>query len=161
MQTEATIGVWTQCWNCTKWEREMISSIITSSEKMNTAISTVWKTENGRSGAKTEETSCRGTMLKLCQVRARNDLKHHHELGKNESGDMNSVKKGERPKWHANRDDYWGRKMGKKNNFEKMMQWSDHCEGLVVLVPMVETVRKTDFVWVQNGQTRKGSTGYK
>ena len=36
-------------------------------------------------------------------MRARNDLKHHHELEKNESGDINSVKNGERPKWRVNR----------------------------------------------------------
>ena len=41
-------------------------------------------------------------MLQLYQVRARSDLKHHHELGKNESGDINSVKNGERLKWREN-----------------------------------------------------------
>ena len=129
---------------------------------------------------------------------------------KNESGDINSVKNGERPKWRVNQgnkvsgknveivpseSEKWsqassrarknesgdiknakkwrvvkvarkprrllGSKKWSKNNFEKMMQWSDHCEGLDVLVPMVETVRKTDSVWVWNGQTRKGSMGYK
>ena len=34
------------------------------------------------------------------------------------------------------------------------MQRSDHCDGLVVLVPMVETVRRTDSGWVQNGQNK-------
>ena len=36
------------------------------------------------------------------------------------------------------------------------MPREDQCEGLVVLVPMVETARKTDSVWVRNGQTKKG-----
>ena len=54
-------------------------------------------------GAQIDAARCRDAMLKLYQVRARNDLKHHHELGKNESGDINSVKNGERPKWRENR----------------------------------------------------------
>ena len=59
------------------------------------------------------------------------------------------------------RGDYEGLKKWVKNDVIKKMQRGDHCEGLVVLVPMVETVRKTDSVWVQNGQTKKGSTDYK
>ena len=53
----------------------------------------------GRCVAQIDAARCRDAMLKLYQVRARNDLKHHHELGKNESGDINSVKNGEQPKW--------------------------------------------------------------
>ena len=33
-------------------------------------------------GVQIDAARCRDTMLKLYQVRARNDLKHHHELGK-------------------------------------------------------------------------------
>ena len=42
-----------------------------------------------------------------------------------------------------------------KNDVEKIMQRVDHIDGLVVLIPMVEMVRKMDFVWVQNGQNKK------
>ena len=42
-----------------------------------------------------------------------------------------------------------------KNDVEKIMQRGDHRDGLVVLIPMVETVRRTDSVWVQNGQNKK------
>ena len=49
--------------------------------------------------------------------------------------------------------------MGKKNDVVKKMQRGDHCGGLVVLVPMVETVRKTDSVWVQNGQNKNKVDG--
>ena len=48
-----------------------------------------------------------------------------------------------------------------KNDIEQIMQRGDHRDGLVVLVQMVETVRKTDSVWVQNGKTREKSTDYK
>ena len=48
-----------------------------------------------------------------------------------------------------------------KNDVEKIMQLGDHRDGLIVLIPMVETVRKMDSVWVQNGQTREKSTNYK
>ena len=75
-------------------------------------VKSVEQSDGDRCGAQIEAARCRDTMLKLYQVRVRNDLKHHHR--KNESGDIKSVKNGERPKWHANRDDYWGRKMGKK-----------------------------------------------
>ena len=42
-----------------------------------------------------------------------------------------------------------------KNDVEKIMQRGDHHDDLVVLIPMVETVRKTESVWVQNGQNQK------
>ena len=48
-----------------------------------------------------------------------------------------------------------------KNDIEKMMQRGDHCDGLVVMIPMVETVQKMDSVWVQKGQNKKKSTDYK
>ena len=48
-----------------------------------------------------------------------------------------------------------------KNDIEQIMQRGDHRDGPVVLVPMVETVRKTDSVWDQNGQTREKATDYK
>ena len=46
-----------------------------------------------------------------------------------------------------------------KNDVEKIMQRGDHHDGLIVLIPMVETVRKMDFVWVQNGQNKKEVNG--
>ena len=46
-----------------------------------------------------------------------------------------------------------------KNDIEKIMQRGDHRDGLVVLIPMVETVRRTDSVWVQNGQNKKKVNG--
>ena len=48
-----------------------------------------------------------------------------------------------------------------KNGIEKIMQRGDHRDGLVMLIPMVETVWKTKSVWVQNGQTREKLTDYK
>ena len=48
-----------------------------------------------------------------------------------------------------------------KNDVEKIMQRGDHRDGLVVLIPMVETVQKMDSVWVQKGQNKKKSTDYK
>ena len=42
-----------------------------------------------------------------------------------------------------------------KNNVEKIMLRGDHRDGLVVLIPIVEMVRRTDSVWVQNGQNKK------
>ena len=49
-----------------------------------------------------------------------------------------------------------------KNDVVKKMQQGDHWDDLVVLIPMVETVRKMDSVWVQNGQNKKKkSTDYK
>ena len=39
------------------------------------------------------------------------------------------------------------------------MQTGDHHDGLVVLIPMVETVQKMDSVWVQNGQNKKKVNG--
>ena len=41
-----------------------------------------------------------------------------------------------------------------KNDIVKKMQRGDHWDDLVVLIPMVEIVRKTDSVWVQNGQNK-------
>jgi len=104
-------GVGTHCSNYDKWEREMISSIITSSER--------WIRR-----------------YKQCEKR----------------GAAEVARKPRRP---------LGSKKWAKMNLEKMMQWNNHWEGLVMLVPTVETVRKTDFVWNRNGQIRKGSTGYK
>ena len=46
-----------------------------------------------------------------------------------------------------------------KNDVEKIMQRGDHRDGLVVLIPMVETVRRTDSVWVQNGQNKNKVNG--
>ena len=66
-------------------------------------VKSVEQYDGGRCGEQIEAARCRDTMLKLYQVRARNDLKHHHELGKNESGDITSGKNGERPMGHANR----------------------------------------------------------
>ena len=40
------------------------------------------QSDGGRCGEQIEAARCRDTMLKLYQVRARNDLKHHHKLGK-------------------------------------------------------------------------------
>ena len=45
-------------------------------------VKSVEQSDGGRCGAQIEAARCRDTMLKLYQVRARNDLKHHHELGK-------------------------------------------------------------------------------
>ena len=56
-------------------------------------VKSVQQSDDGRCGTQIDAARCRDAMLKLYQVRARNDLKHHHELGKNESGDMKSVKK--------------------------------------------------------------------
>ena len=97
-------------------------------------VKNVEQSDGGRCGAQIDAASCWDTMLKVYWVRARNDLKHHDELGKNESGDKQC---------------------------EKRMQRVDHHDGLVVLIPMVETVRKTDSVWVENGQNKKKSTNYK
>ena len=46
-----------------------------------------------------------------------------------------------------------------KNDVEKIMQRGDQRDGLVVLIPMVETVWKTDSVWVQNGRNKKKVNG--
>ena len=46
-----------------------------------------------------------------------------------------------------------------KNDVVKKMQRGDHWDDLVVLIPMVETVRKTDSVWVQNGQNKNKVDG--
>ena len=46
-----------------------------------------------------------------------------------------------------------------KNDEVKKMQRGDHWDDLVVLIPMVETVWKTDPVWVQNGQNQKKVNG--
>ena len=59
-----------------------------------------------------------------------------------------------RPMWRANRGDYELSKKWAKNDVVKKMQRGDHEDELVVLVPMVETVRKTDSGWVQNGQNK-------
>jgi hypothetical protein len=48
-----------------------------------------------------------------------------------------------------------------KNNETKRMQRGDHDDGLVVLIPMVEMVRKTDSVWGQNDKNKQKSTDYK
>ena len=48
-----------------------------------------------------------------------------------------------------------------KNDVEKIMRRGDHRDGLIVLIPMVETVQKMDSVWVQKGQNKKKSTDYK
>ena len=91
-------GVRTQCWNYTKWEREMISSIITSSKKW---IRRYKKLEKRR----TAEVACKLRQLVVSKKWAKNDV-------------------------------------------EKIMQRGDHRDGLVMLIPMVETVRKMDSVWV-------------
>ena len=39
------------------------------------------------------------------------------------------------------------------------MQRGDHWDDLVVLIPMVEMVRKTDSGWVQNGQNKNKVDG--
>ena len=46
-----------------------------------------------------------------------------------------------------------------KNDVEKIMQRGDHRDGLIVLIPMVEMVRKMDFLWVQYGQNKKKFNG--
>ena len=46
-----------------------------------------------------------------------------------------------------------------KNDIEKITEQGDHRDGLVVLIPMVETVRKMDSVWVQNGRNKKKVIG--
>ena len=66
---------------------------------------------------------------------------HHHELGK-----VIPAKVARKPRR------LWMSKKWAKNDVVKKMQQGDHQDYLVVLVPMVETVRKTDSVWVQNGQ---------
>ena len=45
-------------------------------------VKSVEQSDGGRCGEQIEVARCRDKMLKLYQVRARNDLKHHHELGK-------------------------------------------------------------------------------
>ena len=53
------------------------------------------------------------------------------------------------------------KKRAKNGVAKKMMQRGDHHDGLVVLIPMVETVRKMGSVWVQKSQNKKRSTDYK
>ena len=53
----------------------------------------------------------------------------------------------------------WVSKKWAKNDVVKKMQRGDHWDDLVVLIPMVETVRKTDSVWVQNGQNKNKVDG--
>ena len=60
----------------------MISSIITSGENESGDIKSVKNGERPKWRANRGDEWCLDTMLKLYQVRARNDLKHHHELGK-------------------------------------------------------------------------------
>ena len=59
-------------------------------------VKRVERSDCGRCGMLIKVARCRYAMLTLYQVRARNDLKHHHERGKNESGDIKNAKNGGR-----------------------------------------------------------------
>ena len=50
-------------------------------------------------------------------------------------------------------------KKWEKNDVANIMERGDHHDGFVVLIPMVETVWKTDSVWVQNGRNKKKVNG--
>ena len=73
---------------------------------------------------------------------------HHHELGK-----VIPVKVACKPRR------LWMSKKWAKNDVVKKMQRGDHEDELVVLVPTVETVRKMDSGWVQNGQNKNEVDG--
>ena len=101
-----------------------------------------------------EAARCRDTMLKLYHVRVRNDLKHHHELEKMNLANKRRTAEGARKSRQRMVSKKWAKK-----DIEKTMQRGDHWDGLVVLIPMVEAVRKTDSVCVQNGQNKKKING--
>ena len=97
-------------------------------------VKSVEQSDCSRCGTLIKVARCSDTMLWLYLGESEKVSQASSRAQKSDSGDIKSAKNRGRPKWHANRDDYWCLKNGQKWCSKKKTQRGDHHDGLVVLI---------------------------